>query len=125
MATTDIFRKAQELLQARVKPAFADGVHAVTGGIKQDLAINYPPASTPGNPPARRTGSLQDGIADDIRADGTLATVYSNRAFGSEDVPVWLEFGTKKMAPRPYMRPGMQSTSALIVDAMNHGGKLE
>ena len=64
----------------------------------------YPPASRPGNPPHRRTGNLEAGIEHTESADGTEMVLSSKRAEGDPRVPMFLEFGTSKMAARPYMR---------------------
>lgn len=75
---------------------------------KDSIGIDYPPASYAMEPPHRRTGNLQDGISQTTRFDGAMAvasTVSSERADGDPMVPVWLEWGTSKLFPRPFASP--------------------
>lgn len=73
--------------------------------IQEMIGTPYPPASSPGTPPHRRTGNLQDGVGHDVRLRGrsVVLTMFSNRAAGDPRVPIYLEYGTGKVAPRPYM----------------------
>lgn len=92
----------------RQMPGFMEsiGIRA-TGEITQELDTMYPPASKPGESPHKRTGSLQAGVSHVESNDGDeyATTITSRRAEGNPMVPTFLEFGTKKMAARPYMRP--------------------
>jgi|GEM_PF-2750215 len=67
----------------------------------------YPPASKPGEPPHKRTGNLQAGITNEQSesVESIDTKIVARRAEGNPKVPGWLEFGTKKMAARPFMRP--------------------
>ena len=55
--------------------------------------------SKPGEPPNRDTGALQAGL-ETTQPGPLVAEVRSNAAHAAP-----LEFGTSKMAERPYMRP--------------------
>jgi len=72
---------------------------------------NRNPSSAPGDPPARQTGRLQESIAITKRA--TQAEPYAlvgprPQAFsGSAPYPVFLEYGTRHIAPRPFVRPSV------------------
>lgn len=72
---------------------------------------NRVPSSVPGDAPARQTGRLQESIAVTKRATPTELAAQVGprpRAFqGQPPYPVFLEFGTRKMAPRPFMRPSI------------------
>lgn len=57
--------------------------------------------SAPGEPPNKEWGELTDGIAE--RRTGALSAVVESTA----DHASALEFGTSKMAERPYMRPAV------------------
>lgn len=62
----------------------------------------YPPAhfaSVPGQPPAIWTGQLFASISK----EKTGAT--SGRVYTRVDYAKYLEYGTRKMRPRPFMRP--------------------
>lgn len=81
--------------------------------------------SPPGSPPYRETGNLMAGV-DHIESQSgdTYSTeIVSKRAGGDAEIPFWLEFGTSKMAARPYMRPVRNQGSEIIRrQAENMGG---
>lgn len=56
-------------------------------------------ASAPGEPPNRDLGGLQAGLENVMKAP-LLAEVSSNAPYAAP-----LEFGSSRMAARPYMRP--------------------
>lgn len=58
-------------------------------------------ASKPGDPPAADTGTLLRSVF--IERDGTVRRVGAQAAAAS-----WLEYGTAKIAPRPYLRPALE-----------------
>ena len=58
-------------------------------------------ASAPGEPPASDTGRLAGAIRADI--EGRKAEVVADTEYAA-----WLEFGTLKMEPRPFMTPAME-----------------
>ncbi len=108
------------------------------GMVTQELDTPYPPASSPGESPHKRTGNLQAGVDHRERVEGTdsLTEISSKRApSGGDDhpsihehhmavinqsmVPVWLEFGTHKMAARPYMRPVMNAAEQIVPHSMS------
>lgn len=71
-------------------------------------------SSAAGEAPARQTGRLAGGV--DVRGDvpNLRATVNA-----STDYAATLEFGTAKMAPRPFMRPALAKKKAAIEKAIN------
>jgi HK97 gp10 family phage protein len=64
-------------------------------------------ASAPGDPPSKDTGNLQSSInvTKDEKTLSAKVTVGAN--YGME-----LEFGTRKMAARPFMRPSIEENKA-------------
>ena len=91
-------------IQGRTKRALYQATREVAAwlenAIKETIGTPYPPASTPGQPPHRRTGNLHDNLR--ITADTTGAG-----ALNVWTVPYgpFLEGGTSKMAPRPFVGP--------------------
>ena len=64
--------------------------------------------SPPGHEPYMETGALVWGMKYQVElGDNPSVAIISTRPLGgdSPNVPFWLEYGTKKMAARPYMRP--------------------
>jgi HK97 gp10 family phage protein len=66
-------------------------------------------ASAAGQPPNTDTGFLVSNIFLDKDNDGMGADVESRA-----DYSIHLEFGTRKMQPRPFMQPALESQRAKI-----------
>ena len=60
--------------------------------------------SAPNSPPNRDTGLLDGSIETEIRAQNPPTVAVTSRA----PYAAALEYGTSKMAPRPYMRPATE-----------------
>lgn len=77
-------------------------------------------ASAPGAPPARRTGALANsigfkynGLVGRFMAGGPSGVVYSSSKYAPH-----LEYGTVRMAPRPFMRPAAKRAQRILEAAM-------
>ena len=100
-----------------------------TGRIyRSRTGTGYHQASAPGEPPAVDTKELVNSIAADVQetATGAEAVVGSN----AYDKPVWrwLEFGTRRILPRPSARPAFFVAMEKIREAIsagNRGGVVE
>ena len=66
-------------------------------------------SSAAGEPPATDTGYLVSNIFTNIDADGLGASVESRADYSS-----FLEFGTSKMAARPFMQPALEENKPKI-----------
>lgn len=66
-------------------------------------------ASAAGEPPATDTGFLVNNIALKVDTDGLGANVESRADYSS-----FLEFGTSKMAARPFMQPALEENRPKI-----------
>ena len=86
---------------------------ATTAKIKDELRNPCPvffgqggEHSPPGEPPFKETGALQEGIRYYVSPDHSV-TIMSTRQHGADTarVPEYLEYGTPRMAARPFMRP--------------------
>lgn len=75
------------------------------GGVVHPIGSRPPhQASAPGAPPAVDTGSLRASIRHELVADGEELAAY----VGSDlKTSVWLELGTRKIAPRPFLQPAV------------------
>jgi hypothetical protein len=68
-------------------------------------------ASAPGEPPATDTGALiASGRADAVVDGATVEAVVDYRA----PYAVHLEYGTRKMLPRPFLNPAIERNRARI-----------
>lgn len=80
--------------------------------LRQTLADDYPPASAPGESPHRRSGYLQEGVSWGVERSGPIYTLtVASTALYS----VYLEFGTSRMAARPFMSPALARWAPVLV----------
>lgn len=89
--------------------------HSITQGAVSGK--NHVP-SKPGEPPNQDTGVLGAGITT-VQVEPLTVEVSSNAPYAAD-----LEFGTSKMAARPYMRPARDKmkdeVKKDVIDAANH-----
>lgn len=75
--------------------------------------------SAPGQPPNRDTGLLDGSIDTEIRSQMPPSVAVTSRA----PYAAHLEYGTSRMAPRPYMRPAVErnrdDVTRAVGDAVN------
>lgn len=89
----------------RVKDAGMEFMERVCGTIEDEMAeklsVAYPPSSSPGDFPARRTGNLRAGLFHTVTRDGEAIRgfVGSERQGGNPNVPVILN----NVINRPYV----------------------
>ena len=67
--------------------------------VKRNLS-EWHRASAPGQPPATDTGILINSI--ESKREGMTAWVWTEKEYGK-----WLEFGTRDIAPRPWLGPAV------------------
>ena len=116
----NISTKGKELIAHAVFKSVADvekeAKQSIQRGAKAGVVYKrYNPrrthkASAPGQPPASDTGFLVSNIKRFIDGDGLGGEVRS-RAFYSK----FLEFGTSKMLPRPFMFPALEKNRQKII----------
>lgn len=98
----ELRQKARQLVQVTAFEIQADAMESMTGG-RSGRLYGAHRASAPGEPPAIDTGLLANtigvmsGLGD---TQGMSAIVFVNADYGMH-----LEFGTRHMAPRPFLRP--------------------
>jgi len=76
-------------------------------------------ASLPGEPPNNDTGVLANNI-ETVLVEPLLVEVSSNARYASA-----LEYGTSKMAPRPYMAPAVAKRRAEAVKLVGDAVRIE
>jgi len=86
-------------LRARTAANLRAAAVVVQNRAKVLLSTAYPPPSSAGEPPHRRTGRLRASVTSEVDEAELTARVGS-------DLPVarWLELGTSRMPPRPWLR---------------------
>ncbi len=102
------FESFETLLKGRLR----DPVRACAGklwvAVMEELDISESP-SIQGRPPGRDTGELAQSIGIALDEDGLGAAV------GSElDYALFLEFGTRRMAARPFLFPALERIKPVI-----------
>jgi HK97 gp10 family phage protein len=70
--------------------------------------------SLPGNPPAPDTGNLRNSIRYEVHDEGSEVYGIVGSTQKDPDYAVYTEYGTTKMAPRPWLRPSMQKNNEWI-----------
>lgn len=69
--------------------------------------------SKPGEPPHKRIGVVQKSVSHEVDKEALAGKVGV-----TGDVSVYLELGTSKMLPRPYIRPTLDKESEAIAEIL-------
>lgn len=125
-ATAGIERKLARGLNNRAEALRAEIYGLLERGSPPRSGIKYPNlprrSSAPGEPPAPQSERLAESIAVLSKAtpNELVSTVGPrSQAFaGRKPYPVYLEFGTRRMKPRPFMRPALERFKREIKDAI-------
>ena len=87
----------------------------VEGYAKEHMSPESP--SSPGNPPAVVTGTLRAAITHQVVEEGENVVGYVGLP-SSVPYAEWLEFGTSKMAPRPFLNPALKINREAVREAI-------
>jgi len=78
--------------------------------------------SSDGDPPKVVTGVLRSSIDTEVSRDSLGVSGYLGVRKGvAENYGFWLEFGTSKMAARPFLRPTLANNKRKILDMIGKG----
>ena len=79
-------------------------------------------SSAPGQFPATDTGFLASQISTNVKTQGkqVIGQIISSAPYSKH-----LEFGTTKMAARPFMQPSLEKNSRKIKDIFKKGGYVD
>jgi HK97 gp10 family phage protein len=106
------------VLETAVKISMSAASH--TGAIYTRRGRSHQ-ASAPGETPAVDMGILVNSISTELESSSATdawAQVGTDKEYGE-----FLEFGTSKMAPRPFMRPGFDNNVTKIEDTIRKFAK--
>jgi HK97 gp10 family phage protein len=113
-----VYASAQQVRTEAIK-SIQDGEK--TGRVYKHGTVTHR-ASAPGEAPASDTGRLVNSITAYAGGNGEAFTVAGR---GTVTYAPLLEFGTSKMAPRPFMLPALEKSKAWITarlqDALRRG----
>ena len=70
--------------------------------------------SLPDNPPAPDTGNLRESIRYEVHKESGEVYGIVGSTQKDPDYAVYTEYGTSKMAPRPWLRPAMRKNNDFI-----------
>lgn len=110
MASSDLRWHGPEVkarIEAELKRRLSASCILVSNKAKESVSTAYPPASSPGEPPAKRTGHLRRSIAFEV--DGLVGRVGTGLVYARH-----LELGTSRIAPRPWLRPALAQSRRRI-----------
>lgn len=79
--------------------------------IDGEISSKFPPASAPGEPPHMRSGELKASNRSEVDSVENKVTI---KVSNTSSYAGYLEFGTEKMAPRPFFRPAMDEVPAIV-----------
>ena len=82
-------------------------------GPKGGLMYGSHQASAPGEPPASDSGNLANSIGVTFEDEGLTGLIGPSAEYG-----IFLEFGTTKMAARPFMTPAAEKEREPFIAAM-------
>lgn len=93
------------------RPALEIAGRTLVRAIQVKINKSYPPASKPGNPPARRTGRLHSSIGFVVNG---LSVIVSAKV----PYAAFLEDGTGRMAARPFMAKTLNESWSVVWGVM-------
>ena len=108
----------QEIVKGGAQLIRGEAIKSIQSGAKSGIVYEkYNPrrthrASAPGEAPASDTGNLVSKII--VRQDGKDKTNVESNA----DYSAFLEYGTSKMEPRPFMLPAFEKSKKPIINAV-------
>ena len=108
----------QEIVKGGAQLIRGEAIKSIQGGAKSGIVYEkYNPrrthrSSAPGQAPASDTGNLVSKIT--VRQEGKNKTNVESNA----DYSAFLEYGTSKMEPRPFMLPAFEKSKKPIINAV-------
>jgi len=113
-------REGAKAVAATAQKVRGDAIKSIQRGTKTGLVYTRGPgqnlspthqSSAPGQAPATDTGNLVSSIKAESKE-------LSGRVYSDIKYAFWLEFGTVKMRPRPYLNPALMSNQKYFVNQL-------
>lgn len=79
--------------------------------------------SLPDNPPAPDTGNLRESIRYEVHNEGNEVYGIVGSTQKDPNYAVFTEYGTTRMAPRPWLRPAMRTNNDFIRSTVSRAVK--
>ena len=79
--------------------------------------------SLPDNPPAPDTGNLRESIHYEVHNEGNEVYGIVGSTQKDPNYAVFTEYGTTRMAPRPWLRPAMRANNDFIRSTVSRAVK--
>ena len=96
--------KAPERIKQHIARGLLEFSARVVETIQESISTAYPPPSAPGEPPHLRTGALRRSAQiESVDEEGVTISVGGENT--GAPYAAALEFGTARMAPRPFVQP--------------------
>ena len=73
--------------------------------------------SLPGNAPAPDTGTLMRSITHEVKQEGNEVIGLVGSTLRNPDYPKFLEYGTSKMKPRPWLSTALEKSHSFMIEA--------
>lgn len=99
------------------RQATYDFSRSCSAHMRKTVSVKYPPASQAKMPPHMRTGNLRSSIYREKVAD-----MHHRITVGAE-YGVYLEYGTRNMAARPFFRPAIEIYKREFITKMKKAGR--
>lgn len=110
--------KFDQILDRSIKDGLLNASEFLKSEIKKKLGSSGG-TSSPGQPPSKQSGDLQDSI----QIDKSNINNKRTRIGSDEDYAAALEGGNSRIAPRPFLRPAFRENKAGVIREFNKGGK--
>ena len=113
-------KEGAKAIAATAQKVRTDAIKSIQRGTKTGLVYTRGPgqnlspthqSSAPGQAPATDTGNLVSSIKAESKD-------LSGRVYSDIKYAFWLEFGTVKMRPRPYLNPALMSNQKYFVNQL-------
>lgn len=114
----DPWKRTVDGLPGNIQQALLDTGDEIVKDIRANWSGTYPPASAPGQAPAKRSGDLDLSIEAQPASSASSSTVFQVTVVAKAQHGKFLEYGTSKMAARPFMRPAVLRNKGTLRDKL-------